>query len=538
MPPRTHTRLAAVALLSVALASNGCSTTGAAGSWRPRWLSSKSSEEDAQAAFKSLQPPDGKWLKDENGAEYFIHKVEKKFARRLDEKTVKLIWGIPIDVVSEDENYFYYKYYKVEVPPTAPAATSADKSALVAAYQTKTKTRERFTWIPFGTGLPESGQWRDGFAIADMNKDGHPDIVHGPVRKVAGPPTIFLGDGKGGWTRWKTSFPKLDYDYGDAKVADFDGDGNLDIALAAHLKGQTVLLGDGHGAFRDASTGLDKEIDGKGYSSRALEIVDWNHDGHPDLLVQGEGPAGPKQRGRWSTGAIVYLNQGDGTWLRQDPTEKSPLFGASLALGDFDGDGKLDFATASSVQGRKDIVDLATDGGDWKAVDVDAVRPGSYVWAVAAGDIDGDGRTDLVVAYSSYEAETWHSGLDILYARGASWERATLDAVEGTEGPIAVAVGDLAGDKHLDVVALTAKGSIDVYVGDGRGSFTREKNPPVFAGGACRGAHVAVADLDGDGQDEIVASFADEQSASRAGCPSEGGMAAWKARKVKSWWPW
>jgi len=57
-------------------------------------------------------------------------------------------------------------------------------------------TRLRFT--PFGQGLPPSGQWREGFAITDMNGDGHPDIVSGPPRKAPGAgPVIFLGNGKG-----------------------------------------------------------------------------------------------------------------------------------------------------------------------------------------------------------------------------------------------------------------------------------------------------------------------------------------------------
>src|SRR5262245_42878837 len=78
---------------------------------------------------------------------------------------------------------------------------------------------------PFGRGLPTRGQWRNGFAVADMNGDGHPDIVHGPPRKVRGGPVVFLGDGRGGWTVWKDArFPAAPYDYGTAAVADFNGD--------------------------------------------------------------------------------------------------------------------------------------------------------------------------------------------------------------------------------------------------------------------------------------------------------------------------
>ena len=55
---------------------------------------------------------------------------------------------------------------------------------------------------PFGTGLPQRGQWRHGFDIADMNGDGFADLLHGPPRKGDGRPVVFLGDGRGGFAPW------------------------------------------------------------------------------------------------------------------------------------------------------------------------------------------------------------------------------------------------------------------------------------------------------------------------------------------------
>ena len=92
---------------------------------------------------------------------------------------------------------------------------------------------------------------------ADMNGDGHPDIIHGPPRKAPGAgPVIFLGDGKGSWSRWREArFPPLAYDYGDVQVGDFNGDGHQDLAFAVHLRSLIALLGDGKGGFRNASEG-------------------------------------------------------------------------------------------------------------------------------------------------------------------------------------------------------------------------------------------------------------------------------------------
>src|ERR1700674_4955601 len=146
--------------------------------------------------------------------------------------------------------------------------------ALAACGPSQPAAKVRF--VKFDVGLPTSGQWREGFRIADMNEDGHPDIVHGPARKQTGTPVIFLGDGKGSWTLWKEArFPTLAYDYGDVEVADFNRDGHIDIALAVHLHGLFVLAGDGKGGFVNASAGLEST----GFSSRAIRVTDWNGDG-------------------------------------------------------------------------------------------------------------------------------------------------------------------------------------------------------------------------------------------------------------------
>ncbi len=522
-------------ILAVAVALSflapACSTFRPGGKLYKPW----EKRADAEPPYTPLTPPDGVWQKNESGEEYFITKIDKKLARRIDEKIVKSVWGFTLDVVSEDDQYFYYKYYKVDPvvsPEVMSAANSRAEKEIRDTFKTDTKVRSRLTWTSFGAGLPTSGQWRDGFAVADMNKDGHLDIVHGSVRKHPGPPSIFLGDGKGNWTKWDAKFPDLDYDYGDAKVADFDGDGNLDIALAAHLKGEAVLFGDGKGGFKDASFGLDRGPES--FSSRALAIVDWNQDGRPDVLALGEGPAGPKQRQRWSQGVVAFLNGGDGTWLRQDSSERSPLFGSSIAIGDFDGDGKPDFVVGSSILGRKDLLGMSSGGGDWKPTEIDALRPGSFIWSVSVADMDQDGRPDIVVAYAAFAVESWFNGIDVLYSRPAGWERKAVSSLETgkvAHGPVAVATGDIDGDKRPDIAAITDKGEIQIFMNRGPGSFTQEKQPPVFPG-SCRGSSIALTDLDGDGRAELVASFGDED------CPSEGGIGAWKASVVKSWFPW
>jgi FG-GAP-like repeat/FG-GAP repeat len=391
-------------------------------------------------------------------------------------------------------------------------------------------------FVGFDAGLPTSGQWREGFRIADMDGDGHLDIVHGPARKQPGPPVIFLGDGKGSWRRWTDArFPPLAYDYGDIEVADFNGDGHLDIALAVHLHGFLVLGGDGHGSFVDASAGL-QSISGavSGFSSRAIRVMDWNGDGLPDLVAVSEGAGGGNARGLAERdGVVIFLNQGPKGWRKSEQTLSKGIYSDSITLGDFDGDGHLDIATASSVIDRKDLVNLWRANG--AAAPLALEFPGShqFVQAVAAGDFDNDGKDDLAVAYLSLENDVWYSALDLFYSRaGGKWERHSLLKEASREGPVALATGHLNSKTTRDLVALTSQGETLVFLSDGHGGLVRNSIPLPVYGGGCRGAHVQLADLNGDGRDEIVAAFADEPATFGAAadrCSSGGGITAWKA---------
>src|SRR6476469_5159392 len=72
----------------------------------------KDAPADAKPAAAVDGPPDGKWLKEKDGRQYYLDKLEKSaHFDRLDAKHVRTAWGITIEPVKEDAKYFYFKVY-------------------------------------------------------------------------------------------------------------------------------------------------------------------------------------------------------------------------------------------------------------------------------------------------------------------------------------------------------------------------------------------------------------------------------------------
>jgi hypothetical protein len=161
----------------------------------------------------------------ETGRRHRVARIAKREATRVDEHTIRNRWGIPLALVREDEAHYYYKEY---VPVAAPEPTVSTHAGVATSYRTDVPESARLRLDAFGEGLPTHGQWRDGFALADLDGDGHLDLVHGPARGSSAPPVIFLGDGAGRWRPWlAASFPPGTYAYGDAAAGcQFSGAAN------------------------------------------------------------------------------------------------------------------------------------------------------------------------------------------------------------------------------------------------------------------------------------------------------------------------
>jgi len=382
---------------------------------------------------------------------------------------------------------------------------------------------ERIALAQWGSGLPQSGQWRNGFDVIDFDGDGELDIVHGPARKSRDrTPQIFVGNGEGSFTPKRYAFPSVPFDYGDVAVADYDGDGELDIALASHLLGLHVLVrrGEAFVPYGDAPPALAN------FSSRAIEAVDYNADGRMDLIASSDGPrpfealgdSPPSRRG------IVVLIGIDGGFEPLLPVGDATGYGDSLAIGELDRTPGLEIVVASNVVGSTNLLYRTTDTGLTLGA-LPGAPQNRVVRVVALAQ--GRSGTSVVLGGLAQGARGLEGSLDLVDPNGTATRLLRGEPMRAISG---IASGDIDGDGELDLIAGDEHGRLHRYEADG-GSFTaRETIEPASELAGCSVYGVSFANLDRHVGDEVVVSYAGDDGA----CTSSGGLVVYRLTKLGS----
>jgi hypothetical protein len=232
-------------------------------------------------------------------------------------------------------------------------------------------------------------------------------------------------------------------------VADFNGDGKLDLAVTfigggfiRYTDSGLVLLGNGDGTFGEVLPFLgNARVD----DPDGLVAGDFNGDGKMDLAVIAS---------RWGN-VNVLLGNGDGTFV-----EKSTFHtghGRALIAADINGDGHLDLAAITA-----NVVRLAYGNGDgtFAAPIGLTTSPEADPKAIAAGDFDGDGREDFAVALGVEEMLVVY-----IHKPNGKFEKQFFSA---PGGPIGLAVGDLNNDGALDIVVMNVdSNNVGVFLNTG-----------------------------------------------------------------------
>ena len=277
-------------------------------------------------------------------------------------------------------------------------------------------------------------------AVGDFNGDGNPDLAVTEYG-FGGPGylQIFLGNGDGTFTLKQTyTIGSLPYDI---TVADFNGDGKLDLATAnSGINNIGVMLGNGNGTFQPAVT----------YASPLPErvlAVDLNGDGHPDLVSLAY--CGPNPKVCKSGAVQVFLNNGDGTFGVPTFFTVNGVGSDGVAAADFNRDGIVDLVVANNNYQAPSSVSVFLGNGDGTFKPVVNYTVGGGPAGIAIADFNGDGKPDIAVA------NTGTNSVSLLYGKGDGTFRPArnLSFAVGSL-PISVAAADLNGDAAPDLAVV------------------------------------------------------------------------------------
>jgi hypothetical protein len=236
-----------------------------------------------------------------------------------------------------------------------------------------------------------------GIAAGDFDEDGFPDLVTDSWAEDR-LEILFNSGNAAPWTRG-THVAVGKHPYQRIRVADLNRDGHADI-VSPNLEGDnvTVLLGDGKGAFR--------QPDGSpfpcGDSPFNVAVGDVNADGVSDLAIVNSPSSTSDRSGR--DGLTVLLGDGRGAFRA---TNGSPFatdrFPNIAAIGDLDGDGDGDIVLSFPNGDHITVFSMSRPGILAARNDI---RAGDHPKGVAIYDLDGDGRGDIVIASNSANAIT------------------------------------------------------------------------------------------------------------------------------------
>ena len=331
---------------------------------------------------------------------------------------------------------------------------------------------------------------------------------------------------------------------GGAALADFDGDGNLDLVLVQQVKsaskwrkaGRTQPLAECTRLFRNRGDGTFEDVTERsgvvacGWGITAM-WADLDNDGFPDLVIGNAGEAN-----------LVFRNKGDGTFEKMEKTGlEGGKFTVGLAALDIDGDGLPDvyvgnyletdsdreskakptsFMTPDEYKGQDN--QMLRNLGGWKFADVTDASgtrdPGSKTIGAVALDYDGDGRTDLYISNDQWRNTLFHNEgggrfRDVSDETGTGYpeEGSTTAFGRRTRSGMGLVATDLDGDGRPDLYVTNYASEPNTLYRNVEGATFAESDREAFGGDhdpvlPLSKWGVVALDWDNDGKDDLAVS--------------------------------
>jgi Bacterial Ig-like domain (group 3)/FG-GAP-like repeat len=313
--------------------------------------------------------------------------------------------------------------------------------------------------------------------VADLNEDGRPDIFYSDESKW-----LYALMNTGGGKLLAASLIDIQLLPIAMSVSDLNHDGIPDLALIGvenceqGIRNRFISILSAQGrAFATQHTNYSSDVYGIG-------LGDLNGDGHTDALLAGQTN---------SDQFTALLNNGQGIFsLASQPFTDAPA--DYFAVGSYNAGNKADVATLDVSANEMEVLSGKGNGAFGSPV---TYRTGSSPAGIVQRDLNGDGHRDIVVANQG------DNTIDVFLGR-ADGSFAQAKSYRVGTAPAYIAFGDFNRDDKVDLAVGGANG-VSILLGKGDGTFLAAHTFPVGSGGSVRA--MAVADLRGNGEDDVIA---------------------------------
>jgi FG-GAP-like repeat/FG-GAP repeat len=377
----------------------------------------------------------------------------------------------------------------------APALVNSNFNAYVllgngmGTFETEVTSLADLPITPFSPPAP-------AVAAGDFNHDGNLDLAVVDSLLVA----VYLGNGSGTFASpMLGGIPTGGIASGPQQVvvaADFNNDALPDLAAVAPADSVvSILLGNGDGTL---GSRYDITLPMSGTTPGAV-IADLNNDGKLDLATAEFNQAFPS--GIISGFVTSLLGNGDGTFQTPASSSSSDMGIGQLVSGNFIGNDDIGLASAD-VNADGGVALFLGNGAGSFGLPIESFTTSSAnplnIGPTAAGDFNGDGKTDLIVI--SEDSSSINSPLYILLSQGDGTLTASLIYNLAYGFVPGIAVADFNGDGFLDVAATTLNATL-VFLGRGDGTF---QAPITYSDPNAYPNSIGVGDFNGDGKIDMV----------------------------------